>query len=76
LEIAELAVRSAAGYSVVQIDTPLVLSAIGISRAHRISFWDALIIRAASESGCATLLSEDLNPGQLIEGVQVENPFV
>jgi predicted nucleic acid-binding protein len=75
LEIAELAVRSAAGYSVVQIDTPLVLSAIGISRAHRISFWDALIIRAASESGCATLLSEDLNPGQLIEGVQVENPF-
>jgi predicted nucleic acid-binding protein len=36
---------------------------------------DALIVRAAAEAGCTLLLSEDLNDGQVIDGVQVENPF-
>lgn len=74
-EIAEAAVRAATGYSVVQIDTTLVLSAIAVARAHRLSFWDALIVSAAVNSGCQNLLSEDLNHGQIIEGVMVENPF-
>jgi predicted nucleic acid-binding protein len=74
-EIAEQAVREASGYSVVQVDVPLVLSAIESSRKHRLSFWDALIVRAASHHDCGTLLSEGLNDGQVIDGVTVENPF-
>jgi predicted nucleic acid-binding protein len=74
-EIAETAVREASGFTVVQVDTPLVLSGIQASQRNRISFWDALIVRAAAQSGCALLLSEDLNHGQVIDGVQVENPF-
>lgn len=73
--IAERAVRDAAAYSVVQIDTPLVFSAIEAARQHRLSFWDALILRAAAQAGCATLLSEDLNAGQIVDGVRIENPF-
>ena len=30
---------------------------------------------AALEAGCALLLSEDLQHGQLIEGLAIENPF-
>jgi predicted nucleic acid-binding protein len=74
-EIAEQAVREAAAFSVVQIDTQLVLSAIDACRTLRISFWDALIIRAAAQSDCQVLLSEDLNDGQILEGVRVQNPF-
>jgi predicted nucleic acid-binding protein len=74
-EIAEAAVRAATGYSIVQVDTTLVLGAITLSRAHRLSFWDALIVSAASGGGCQSLLSEDLNDGQVIEGVRIENPF-
>jgi len=74
-EVAEEAVRAAAGYSVVQIDVALVIAAIEASRKHRLSFWDALIVRAASHGDCGTLLSEDLNDGQVIDGVTVENPF-
>ena len=74
-EIAEAAVRAATGYSVLQIDTPLVLEAIALSRTHRLSFWDALIVSAAVSGGCQSLLSEDLNAGQVIEGVTVKNPF-
>lgn len=46
-----------------------------IEERHRLSFWDALIITAAAQSGAATLLSEDLNHGQVIEGVKIVNPF-
>lgn len=75
-EIAEAAVRHAAGgYTIVQIDAPLVLSAIAVCRRDRVSFWDALILRAASAAGCDRLLSEDLNPGRTVDGVTIENPF-
>ena len=74
-EIAERAVREAAQYTVVQVDTPLVLASIDTSRRFKVSFWDALILRAAVESGCSVLLSEDLNAGQDYDSLEVENPF-
>lgn len=42
----------------------------------QLSFWDALILIAAAKGRCSTVYSEDLNPGQLYEGVRVVNPFV
>jgi predicted nucleic acid-binding protein len=38
-------------------------------------FYDSLIIAATLEAGCARLLSEDLQPGQRIEGLTIVNPF-
>jgi hypothetical protein len=35
-----------------------------------------MILRSAQEIGCATPHSEDLNPGQAYDGVQVRNPFL
>jgi predicted nucleic acid-binding protein len=75
LDIAERAVREASELTVTQVDTQLVLEAMETCRKNRISFWDALIVRSAGSSGCAVLLSEDMNDGQVIEGVRVENPF-
>lgn len=40
-----------------------------------ISFWDALIVAAARKAGAERVLSEDLNAGQTIFGVRIENPF-
>ena len=53
-----------------------LIRASEIEERHRISFWDALIIVSAKLGGATRVLSEDLNPGQLIEGLTVENPFV
>lgn len=61
---------------VVLVRPELVLGAIDLHRLHCISFWDALILRCASVSGCGRVWSEDLNHGQLIDGVRVENPFL
>lgn len=52
-----------------------VLAAIRLHRLHRISFWDAMIVRSAAALGCDTLLSEDLNAGQRYDGVLVVDPF-
>lgn len=60
---------------VVEIDLALILGAIDLHRLHQISFWDGLILRAAAIAGCPRMLSEDLNHGQIFDGVRVENPF-
>ena len=50
-------------------------AAFRIEDEARISFWDALIIASAAKAGAVRLLSEDLNAGQVIAGVRIENPF-
>lgn len=60
---------------VVPLDAPLVQSAIGLCGRTSISLWDSLVVRAAVRAGCERLLTEDLNAGQRIDGVLVENPF-
>lgn len=52
-----------------------VLAAIGIHGQAKIGFWDAMIVLAASESGCDVLWTEDLSDGQLLRGVRIRNPF-
>jgi predicted nucleic acid-binding protein len=53
-----------------------VLAAIDLHRLSGFSYWDALVIRCASQSGCSVLLTEDLQHGQLIDGVKIVNPFL
>ena len=40
-----------------------------------VSFWDAMIVAAAVRARATRILSEDLNPGQTIAGILIENPF-
>jgi predicted nucleic acid-binding protein len=52
-----------------------ISSAFRIEDESRIGFWDALIIASAVKCGSSRILSEDLNAGQTIAGVRIENPF-
>lgn len=72
---ADEATESLMELEVVATDARLVREGLRISREHDISHWDAMIIAAAAASGCDVLLTEDLNDGQVIEGVRVVNPF-
>lgn len=74
-DAAEEALESLMGLEVVATDTRLLREGLRISRQHDISHWDAMVIAAASASGCEILLTEDLNDGQVIEGVRLVNPF-
>jgi predicted nucleic acid-binding protein len=63
------------GFDIVTLGLGDVLGAIDLHRLHRLSFWDALVVRAALASGCTRLLSEDLQHGQRFEGLEIVNPF-
>lgn len=53
-----------------------ILAAIDLHRLHGFSFWDALVLRSAKQSGCSVLLSEDFRQSREIDGVRVVNPFL
>jgi len=53
-----------------------IASAFRIEDESRIGFWDALIVSSALKNGATRILSEDLNTGQRIAGILIENPFV
>jgi predicted nucleic acid-binding protein len=52
-----------------------IAAAFRIEDEAQIGFWDALIVASAVKAGAKRLLSEDLNAGQTIAGVMIENPF-
>ncbi len=54
----------------------LYFEALRIAGKYRFSWYDSLIVAAAIEGGCDRVLSEDLQHGQKIEGIIVENPFL
>jgi len=65
-----------ANFETVTVDLPMIKQAIDILSDDQISFWDALIVSSAKASGCRVIWTEDLNHGQLIKGVKIENPFL
>jgi predicted nucleic acid-binding protein len=46
-----------------------------VQERYGYSFYDSLIIAAALEAGCDRILSEDLQHGQRIETLVIEDPF-
>ena len=58
-----------------QIDLGILERAWQVQERHAVSWWDALIIAAAQASECALLLTEDLQAGQVFDGVRVVDPF-
>ncbi len=63
-------------WPIVLIEPSLIINASRVSEQHQLSFWDALLVEAARAAGATQLLTEDMNHGQSIQGVRIENPFV
>jgi predicted nucleic acid-binding protein len=61
---------------VITIEPKTILAAIDLQRDHLLSFWDAMIVTTAANGSAEILFTEDLNHGQVISGVTVQNPFL
>ena len=57
------------------ITPTLILAAVDLHRLDSVSFWDAVVIRAAEQAGCERLHSEDLQDGRKFGSTRVVNPF-
>ncbi len=57
------------------VDCATVERALTIVETYRYSYFDSLMIASSLEHDCRILYSEDLQHGQIIEGLQIINPF-
>ncbi len=73
--VARRKVELLAEFDVAAPDVGEILAAIDLHRLHGFSFWDALIIRSAKQSGCRVLFSEDFQHGREVEGLRIVDPF-
>ena len=74
-EEAEEIVNDFAGFPLIQVDKNIISRAMKRHRNKVFSFWDALIVEAALQSGCSQLLSEDMQDGLVIDSLTIRNPF-
>jgi predicted nucleic acid-binding protein len=63
-------------FEIVPTAPGLIYEAINLHILEQIPFWDAMIIAGGVSANCVQLLSEDFNPGQIISGIKIINPFV
>jgi predicted nucleic acid-binding protein len=74
-QAAKRAIQALGVFEIVTVSPTRIFDAIDIHILNQISFWDALIVSAAEAAHCAVLLTEDLNHGQMVNGIRIENPF-
>jgi predicted nucleic acid-binding protein len=48
---------------------------VALAERYSLSFYDSMIVAAALEAGCDTLLSEDMQSGLKIGSLMIINPF-
>ena len=63
-------------WEIVVNDANSAIKALEIEARHKLSFWDALIIQAAEQSGATILYSEDLAAGTKYGLLEVVNPLI
>jgi predicted nucleic acid-binding protein len=76
VEVAREKVELFSAFEVMRIEPRTVVEAIDLHQQRSISFWDALVVRTAALAGATRLLTEDLQHGQTLDGVRIENPFL
>jgi predicted nucleic acid-binding protein len=73
--IARRKVELLAEFDVAAMGVPDILGAADLHLLHGFSFWDALVVRSAKQSGCTVLLTEDMQENREVDGVRIVNPF-
>jgi predicted nucleic acid-binding protein len=68
-------IRSLGYWNVHEPSIDDIINAIDIQMRYQVSFWDAMILQSAIQLECDLLWSEDLNPGQVYQGIKLINPL-
>jgi predicted nucleic acid-binding protein len=74
--IARRLLRNYLTWELVLNDGAIILHAGEIGDNYQLSFWDGLIVAAAYSKNASIILTEDMNHGQVVEGIRIENPFL
>jgi len=74
-EARDILLEFADAFGTAASEASTALAAADLVVDHRFQFWDALIVTAAAEAGCALLLSEDMQHGFVTRGLTIVNPL-
>lgn len=62
-------------FTVASADGGCLVAAMDAVGGHSLSFWDAMLWATAHQAGCAVIVSEDMQHGRRLGGVEFVNPF-
>ena len=75
--IAELIASFYDAYVVVTAERAVLLGASKLRNRYSFAYWDSLIVASALSAGCATLYSEDMAHGLVVNRrLKILNPFI
>ena len=69
-------IRDLLAWEPVVTDAALLDRGWKLQDRYHLSYWNALIVAAAKTASCRYLLTEDLQAGQKLDGIEVVNPFL
>jgi predicted nucleic acid-binding protein len=75
-EEARAEIRDLLAWNPVITDAALLERGWKLQDRYQLSYWDALIVAAAKAAACRYLLTEDLQAEQMLDGIEVVNPFL
>lgn len=62
-------------FEIVQVTPAIIRSALDLQQTRSIAFYDAVVLASAHVAGCSVIWTEDLNAGEVVNGVRIANPF-
>ena len=62
-------------FEVVQVTPAIIHAGLDIHQTRNVSFFDAIVLASAHAAGCDVIWTEDMNAGEVINGVSIANPF-
>lgn len=62
-------------FEVIQVTPAIIRRGLDLHQTRSVAFYDALILASAQIAGCAAVLSEDMNAGEMTGDVRIVNPF-
>jgi predicted nucleic acid-binding protein len=62
-------------FEVVQVTPAIIRAGLDLHQTRSVSFFDAIVLASAHASGCNVIWTEDMNVGEVVNGVRISNPF-
>ena len=62
-------------FEVVQVTPAIIRAGLDLHQTRSVAFFDAVVLASAHAAGCNLLWTEDMNTGEVVNGVCISNPF-
>ena len=62
-------------FDVVQVTPAIIRAGLDLHQTRSVAFFDAIVLASAHAAGCSIIWTEDMNAGEMVNGLRIANPF-